>query len=111
MVSDPAIAQKVLGDLQYPGQTKKACEGMENKEGQISIKDLRSLLDTQASTGSQVRGQVPAEYARALVESIIDKGSGTNQQESAYARTLQSSVVLKTEDRILPASFGDCWTR
>lgn len=53
MVSNPAIAQTVLGDLQYPAQTKKACEGMQNKDGQISIKDLRSLLDTQASTGSR----------------------------------------------------------
>ena len=105
MVSNPAIAQTVLGDLQYPAQTKKACEGMQNKDGQISIKDLRSLLDTQASTGSQARGQVPAEHARALVESIIDKGSGTNQNKSAYAGTLQSAVQLKTEGSYSPSEF------
>ena len=105
MVSNPAIAQTVLGDLQYPAQTKKACEGMQNKDGQISMKDLRSLLDTQASTGPQARGQVPAEHARALVESIIDKGSGTNQKESAYAGTLQSSVQLKTEGSYSPSEF------
>ncbi|MGO8942679.1 MAG: flagellar hook-length control protein FliK [Syntrophobacteraceae bacterium] len=105
MVSNPAIAQTVLGDLQYPAQTKKAFEGMQNKDGQISIKDLRSLLDTQASTGSQARGQVPAEHARALVESIIDRGSGTNPKESAYAGTLQSSVQLKTEGSYSPSEF------
>ncbi len=105
VVSNPAVAQTVLADLQYPAQTKKACEGMQNKEGQISIKDLRSLLDTQGSTGSQVRGGVTAEHARALVESIVDKGSGTNQKDSVYVGTLQSSVQLKTEGSYTPSEF------
>ena len=105
VVSNPGIAQTVLADLQYPAQTRKACEGMQNKEGQISIKDLRSLLDTQGATGSQIQGEVPAEHARALVESIIAKGSGTNQKESASGGTLQSSVQIKTEGSYTPSEF------
>jgi len=105
VVTNPAIAQTVLGDLQYPAQTRKACEGMQNKEGQISTKDLRALLGTLGATGSEISGQVPAEHASALVESIISKGSGTNQKELASGETLQSSVQMKTEGSYSPSEF------
>jgi hypothetical protein len=104
-VTSPAIAATVLADLQYPAQTRKACEGMQNKEGQISIKDLKSLLDTQPAIGSEMRAQVPAEHARALVESIIAKGGGTNLKELASGGTLQSSVQIKTEGSYTPSEF------
>ena len=105
VVTNPAIAATVLGDLQYPAQTRKACEGMQNKEGLISIKDLKSLLDTQPAIGSEIRAQVPAEHARALVESIIAKGGGTNHKELASGGTLQSSVQIKTEGSYTPDEF------
>jgi flagellar hook-length control protein FliK len=105
VVSNPGIAQTVLADLQYPAQTRKACEGMQNKEGQISIKDLRALLGTQGATDSEISGQVPADHASALVESIISKASGTNLKESASGGTLPSSVQMKTEGSYSPSEF------
>ncbi len=105
VVTNPVIAQTVLADLQYPAQTRKAYEGMQNKEGHISIKDLRALLGTQGATDSGLSGQVPAEHASALVESIISKASGTNQKELASGGTLQSSLQMKTEGSYSPSEF------
>ena len=104
-VTNPAIAATVLADLQYPAETRKACEGMKNKQGLISFKDLKSVLDTQPEIGSEVRAQVPAEHAHALVESIIAKGGGTNQKEFASGGHLLSSVQIKTEGSYTPDEF------
>ncbi len=104
-VTNPAIAATVLADLQYPAETRKACEGMQTKQGLISVKDLKSVLDTQPAIGSEVRAQVPAEHAHALVESIIVKGGGTNQKEFASGGPLQSSVQIKTEGSYTPDEF------
>ncbi|MFZ0928443.1 MAG: flagellar hook-length control protein FliK [Syntrophobacteraceae bacterium] len=104
-VTNPAIAATVLADLQYPAETRKACEGMQNKQGLISVKDLKSVLDTQPAIGSEVRAQVPAEHAHALVESIIAKGGGTNQKEFASGGPLLSSVQIKSEGSYTPDEF------
>ncbi len=105
VVTNPAIAATVLADLQYPAQARKACVGMQNKEGQISIKDLKSVLDTQPAIGPEIRAQVPAEHARVLVESISAKGGGANQKELAAGGTPQSSVQIKTEGSYTPEEF------
>jgi hypothetical protein len=104
VVTNPAIAQTVLADLKCPAQTKNACEGMQNKEGMISIKDMKSLLYTQGAIGSEIHAQVPAEHARALLESI-GMGSSTNQKEFASGGTLKSSVQIKTEGSYTPEEF------
>ncbi|MGA2401106.1 MAG: hypothetical protein ABSG91_05285, partial [Syntrophobacteraceae bacterium] len=38
-VTNPAIADTILADLQYPAETRKACKGVQNQEGTISIID------------------------------------------------------------------------
>ncbi|MGA2401105.1 MAG: hypothetical protein ABSG91_05280 [Syntrophobacteraceae bacterium] len=104
-VTNPAIADTILADLQYPAETRKACKGVQNKEGSVSIKDLKSLLDTQPTIGPANLAQVPAEHVRTLVESIIAREGGTKQERLASAGTLQSSVRIKTEGFYTPGQF------
>ncbi len=104
-VTNPAIAQTVLADLRYPAETKKACKDIQNEKGQISIKDLKFLLDTQPAIGPEIRAQVPAEHARALVESIIARKGGTNHKELTSGGSFKSSVQIKTEGSYSPDEF------
>jgi flagellar hook-length control protein FliK len=99
------IADTILGDLQCPAEIRKACNGNQSQDGSISIKDLKSLLDTQPANGSTDRAQVPAEHARALVESVMAKEGGTSQQSFASEGTLQSSIPIKTEGSYTPGEF------
>ena len=99
------IADTILGDLQCPAEIRKACNGNQSQDGSISIKDLKSLLDTQPANGSTDRAQVPAEHARALVESVMAKEGGTSQQSFASGGTLQSSIQIKTEGSYTPGEF------
>ena len=103
LVTNPAVANMVLADLQYPAETRQACKGLQNKEGSISVKDLKSLLIPRGRPVSKSAG-VPAEHARALVESIIARGSGTNGKESAPGGTL-ASVRIKAEGSYTPEEF------
>ena len=103
-ISNP-MADTILGDLQCPAEIRKACNGIQSQDGSISIKDLKSLVDTQPANGATDSAQVPAQHARALVESIVAKEGGTGQQGSASAGTLLSSIQIKTEGSYTPAEF------
>jgi flagellar hook-length control protein FliK len=105
-VTNPAIAQTVLADLQYPAQIRKACKDVETKEGMISVKDLKSLLlGSQPVIDAQTRAQVPAEHVRALVESIIAGEGGTNRGQLTPAGSLKSQVLIKAEGSYTPEEF------
>jgi len=101
-VTNPAIAETVLADLQYPAETIKACKNAQNKDGLISIKDLKSLLTSQPASDPGNGAQVPAEHARALVESIIAGDSGTNQKGPASGGEFKPSVQVKPEGSYSP---------
>jgi flagellar hook-length control protein FliK len=105
-VANP-IADTVLGDLQCPAEIRKACNGIQSQDGSISIKDLKSLVDTQPANGATDSAKVPAEHARALVESIIAREGAAGQQGSASGTTLQSSIQIKTEGSYTPAEFKE----
>ncbi len=106
-ITNPAIADAILADLQYPAETRKACNGIQNQEGSISMKDLKSLLDTKPASGPTDRAQVPAEHARALVESISTKEQGTGRQGFASGGTLQSSIQIKSEGSYSAGEFRE----
>ena len=105
VVTDPAIAETVLADLRYPAETIKTCKNIQNKDGQISIEDLKTILDTQPASGSENGSQVPAEHARALVESIISRQGGANQKGSTSGASLKHSIQIKTEGSYSPDEF------
>ena len=105
-VANP-MADTILGDLQCPAEVRKACNGIQSQDGSISIKDLKALVDTQPANGATDSAQVPAQHARALVESIVAKEGGTGQQGSASAGTLLSSIQIKTEGSYTPAEFKE----
>ncbi len=83
-------------------QTRKACKDIQNKDGSISIKDLKSLLDTQPANGPGVNAQVPAEHVRALVKSIIIKDSGPSgekigiRSEPQFAGSGQDARIVQS---------------
>ena len=104
-VTDPAIADTVLTDLQYPAETRKACKVDQNQEGSISFKELKYLLNTQPTIASENLAQVPAEHARALVESLVTRECGTKQQGLPSAGAFQSSVRIKAEGSYTPGEF------
>ncbi len=97
VATNAAVASKVLADLQYPAETRQACQGLENKEGSLSVKDLKSLLDTQSQVGSANSGAVPAEHAKELVNSIVVKGSAINHPGSSSSGTPQACLQVKPE--------------
>ena len=105
-ITNPAIAESIPADLQYPAETGKTRKGVQNEEGSISVKDLKSPLYTQPTTGSENPAQVPAEHARALVESLVTRECGTKQQGLPSAGALQSSVRIKAEGSYTPGEFG-----
>jgi flagellar hook-length control protein FliK len=95
-VSNTAVANTILADLQYPAETRQACKALQNKEGEISVKELKSLLDAQPSVSSAIPAVVPAEHVQDLVNSIIAKGSGAEKQGS-LSGTLRASVKVKAK--------------
>ena len=103
-VANP-VADTVLGDLQCTAEVRKACNSIQSQDGSISIKDLKALLDTQPVNAPAARSQVPAEHARALVESITAKEGGTGQQSFVSGGALQSSIQLKTEGSYTASEF------
>jgi len=104
-VTNPAMAATVLADLQCPAETINACKDAQNKDGCISIKNLKTLLNTQPATASESSPQVPAEHARALLESIIAGNGGTYGKVSASGTASKSSVQIKTEGSYTPDEF------
>ncbi len=97
IVTNSAIANTVLADLQYPAETRQACKALQNKEGAMSVKKLKSLLDTKSTISSAIPAEVPAEHVRELVNSIVAKGCGTNKQGAASVGGLQARVQIKSE--------------
>jgi hypothetical protein len=104
-VTNPAIVQTVLADLKYPAETRKTIKETENSQGQISIKDLRSALDTQPATVSGSVSLIPAEHARALVESIAATETGATMGDSSSSGNFNAAVQLKTEGSYTPEEF------
>jgi flagellar hook-length control protein FliK len=99
-VTNAAVAATVLSDLQYPAEIIKACKDLRNKDGMISIRDLKSLLEAQAGTGPGNTAQVPADHARLLVESITEEQSGTSP-----GNNFKPSVQVKAEGSYSPDEF------
>jgi hypothetical protein len=95
LVTNPAITESVLADLKYPAETIKACKDILNKDGSISIKDLKLLLSFQSASDPGSGAQVPAEHARVLVESIIAKNGENAGKASASGEKFNSSVKIK----------------
>ncbi len=105
VATNSTVANKVLADLQYPAETRQACRDLQNKEGSISVKDLKSLLDTQSQIGSAVPGEVPAEHAKELVNSIVVKGSAANRQGLVSGGTPKASLQVKAEGSYTHGEF------
>jgi flagellar hook-length control protein FliK len=96
-VTNSAVANTVLADLQYPAETRQACKALQNKQGAMSVKDLKSFLDNKSPISSAITSEVPAEHVKDLVDSIIAKGSGTGKQGAAPEVDIQACVQVKTE--------------
>jgi len=96
-VTDPVLTETILSNLQCPAETIKACKSIQTKNGSISIKDLKTLLDSQIGTaGSTSSGQVSAEQVRSLLASISAKGSGPGQNASQSLKG-NTPVAVKTK--------------
>jgi flagellar hook-length control protein FliK len=96
-VTNSAAASTILADLQYPAETRQACKSLQNKQGEISIKDLKSFLNSKSTVDSATPAEVPAEHVQALVNSIIVKGESTAQKGTASGSNLQAGVQVKAE--------------
>lgn len=98
-ITNPALAASILSELQYPAETIKACKSIQNKDGWISVRDLKSLLSSQSGpAGSIARGQIPAEQAQILIGSIASKAAGSSQNVATKtACGNPASVATKTE--------------
>ena len=99
LLTNPAMTETILSNLQCSAETIKACKNIQNKDGMISLKDLKNLLNSQAETEAvQSTGQVSAEQVGALLGSITTKGSGqptntTQAKSSKLPPPLRSSVM------------------
>jgi hypothetical protein len=95
--TNAAYTSTILADLQYPAETREVCKTLQNNEGSISVKQLKTLIETQTPVTSAIPAQVPAEHVREFVNSIVSKGSGTNEQGSVQAEAAGTYLKVKTE--------------
>ncbi|MHC1725530.1 MAG: flagellar hook-length control protein FliK [Syntrophobacteraceae bacterium] len=98
-ISQPALVESTLAGLQCPAETIKACKSIQSKEGLVSLKDLKALLDKQPGEGTSSRlGEIPAEQARELIGSIVRKSSNrTTNAANAGNEALLTSIDIKTD--------------
>ncbi|MCE5333032.1 MAG: flagellar hook-length control protein FliK [Desulfobacteraceae bacterium] len=76
-IANPAMIETILSDLQYPAETIQAYKSLQNKEGMISVKDLKSLLERQPGpVGDAEQGRISSEKAQALLGAIVAREGG-----------------------------------
>ncbi len=92
-ITNPVLIESTLAKLHYPADTIKAAESLRNRDGWISLKDFKDLLQKRhsAQTEAATQGErIPAAEARAIVAAIAIKHSGSGQGSS---RSLKSSLA------------------
>ena len=105
LLTNPAMTETILSNLQCSAETIKACKNIQNKDGMISLKDLKNLLNSQAETEAvQSTGQVSAEQVGALLGSITTKGSGqpTNTTQAKSSKIAASATIKRDGSYTLP---------
>ena len=98
-ITNPALAASILSELQYPAETIKACKSIQNKDGWISVRDLKRLMSSQAGpAGSTAQVRISAEQAQMLIGSVVSKGTGSSQNiATKTASGNPASVETRTE--------------
>ena len=98
VLANPALAQKVLSELQVPSENIKACKSLQDGQGRISLKDFASLLNpAQDSTSAPAEGAaISADTARELVASIV-RAQTPGAAPAAPSGETSSSVQIDPE--------------
>jgi hypothetical protein len=97
-VADPAKVEAILAQFQYPAETIKACQTIQNKDGMISLGDLKNLLNKQGPVQSAMPGAISPEQAQALIGAILAKNSDTGQNAAQFGNAnLLQSIQMKTD--------------
>ncbi len=99
-IAKPALLEATLGGLRMPAETIKSCKNLQDKQGQISLKEFKALLEKMPEGEGKTSepAEIPAEQVRELIGSIVTKkskkSSDTVQDSSA---AILKSVEVKTE--------------
>jgi hypothetical protein len=108
LVTDAVTTETILSNLQCPAEIIKACKSIQNKDGMISLKDLKALLDSQVgTTGASSSAQISAEQVRSLLGSITMQGgsAGGNTLQSGSGK-LPASIKVKQNGSYTLAEFS-----
>jgi flagellar hook-length control protein FliK len=108
LVANPVMTETILSNLHCPAETIKACKDSQNKDGMISVKDLKSLIDGQIGTaGPTSSGQISSEQVRMLLGSITMQGAGsaTGTKQSG-ANNIPASIKIKSNGSYTLSEFS-----